>query len=323
MAKDSISAADDKPASPAIGHMEQQATDALLLLDYAVGSGAKTADGMPIPQDTVFQIEGMAAKLGLLDGGAAAGASRNVAPDDWVAFELAYYDLATALSPVTAEILRNTQGKPRGMRNWCDIICGDSAAIRFTRVLWGWTFFFTIFVIVDSWYLDVNSGGDHANFTAFLKLATPWVYGGLGACVYLLRQAHIFIYERSFDVRRKPEYFNRILLGAVAGGAILLFVDQLAGGQGAIIRLSSAALGFLTGYNTDFLFSTIDRVAPALLPRRPEDLAAGQKARGATQPVNLNDLAERMEKAKGADKEFYRSLIAQLTGARTSPRLPP
>jgi len=320
MAKDTNSSAGDKTASPAIGHMEQQVNDALLLLDYAVGSGTKTADGLPIPQDSVRHIETMAAKLGLLEDGAAAGGRHDVASDDWVAFELGYYDLATALTPVTAETLRNTQSKPYAERDWYERIFGDSTAIRFTRVLWGWTFFFIFFVIVDSWYLKVNSGDGHANFTAFFKLATPWVYGGLGACVYLLRQAHIFIYERSFDVRRKPEYLNRILLGAVAGGAILLFVDKLAGSQGAIIRLSSAALGFLTGYNTDFLFSTIDRLAPALLPRKPEDLAAGQKARGTTtQPANINDLAERMEKAKGADKEFYRSLIAKLTGTLAPP----
>ena len=33
------------------------------------------------------------------------------------------------------------------------------------------------------------------------------------------------------------------------------------------IQLSSAALGFLAGYNTDFLFSTIERVMAALLPK--------------------------------------------------------
>ena len=32
-----------------------------------------------------------------------------------------------------------------------------------------------------------------------------------------VRTAHVFIYQRSFDVRRKPEYLNRILLGAASG----------------------------------------------------------------------------------------------------------
>ena len=45
----------------------------------------------------------------------------------------------------------------------------------------------------------------------------------VGACAYMLRSAHYFIYQRSFDTRRTPEYFNRILLGAISGGAIILF----------------------------------------------------------------------------------------------------
>ena len=141
------------------------------------------------------------------------------------------------------------------------------------------------------------------------------MYGGLGACVYLLRSAHIFIYQRSFDVHHKPEYFNRILLGAVAGGAILLFVAQISDDEGNVVHLSSAALGFLAGYNTDFLFSTIERVSAAILPK--VGIESVQTASGGSQPVNLNDLAERLDKAQGADKEFYRSMIARLTGTRT------
>jgi len=80
MAKDANSSAGDKTASPAIGHMEQQVNDALLLLDYAVGSGTKTADGLPIPQDSVRHIETMAAKLGLLEDGAAAGGRHDTLP---------------------------------------------------------------------------------------------------------------------------------------------------------------------------------------------------------------------------------------------------
>jgi hypothetical protein len=36
--------------------------------------------------------------------------------------------------------------------------------------------------------------------------------------------------------------------------------------------------------------------------------------------VDINDLVQRLDKPKGADKELYKSLIAQLTGARTTPK---
>jgi hypothetical protein len=100
-----------------------------------------------------------------------------------------------------------------------------------------------------------------------VQLLIPWAYGGLGSCVYLLRSAHSFIHQRTFDLRRKPEYFNRILLGTIAGGAIILFVNQIMGEEGTVVQLSSAALGFLAGYSTDFLFNTIERIISALFPK--------------------------------------------------------
>ena len=322
MAKDAAAAADGKPVSPPPGHMAQQAADALLLLDYAVSSGAKTIDDLRIPQDSVSHIETMAARLGLLDGQFSQAAARDVATDDWVAFELGYYDLAAALAPVTAETLRNTQGKPRGTRSWCDIICGDSPAIRFTRRLWAVSIGFAVFVILSTWYQNIMALWGDDNLTAYrrvlLELLTPWAYGGLGACVFLLRSAHFFIHQRSFDIRRRPEYYNRILLGVIAGGAILLFVDHITNENGEIVQLSSAALGFLAGYNTDFLFKAIERIAAAILPKVGIDTV--QNAPPATAPVDINDLAQRLDKAKGADKDFYKSLLAQLTGARTQPK---
>ena len=145
---------------------------------------------------------------------------------------------------------------------------------------------------------EIGDTGSYLWPRTFIEITTPWVYGGLGACVFLLRSAHVFIYERCFDVRRKPEYLNRILLGAASGGAIMLFVSQITDDQGSVIKLSSAALGFLSGYNTDFLFSTIERVMAALLPKVGVD-SVQKAAPGGVKPADLNDLADRMDKARG------------------------
>lgn len=299
----------------AMSDQRQEVADALYLLDYAVANGIKTVDKTAIPQTIVAIIKTTAEKLGLAGGGDSAA---TLSAADWAVFEGAYYDLATALAPVTAETLRNTQTKLFCDRNWCEHIIGDCPALRFTRLLWLLTLFFAAFVLFSAGYSAViavdGDSGPHLRWLTFFQLLTPWMYGGLGACVYLLRSAHIFIYQRSFDVHHKPEYFNRILLGAVAGGAILLFVAQISDDEGNVVHLSSAALGFLAGYNTDFLFSTIERVSAAILPKVGIDSV--QTASGGNQPVNLNDLADRMDKAQGADKEFYRSMIARLTGTR-------
>jgi hypothetical protein len=57
-----------------------------------------------------------------------------------------------------------------------------------------------------------------------------------------------------------------MLLGVIAGGAIQLLITQVADESG-VIRLSAAALAFVAGYNSDLLFSTVERISAALLPK--------------------------------------------------------
>jgi hypothetical protein len=53
MAEDMSTAANHTPGSQSLGHMAQQVADALLMLDYAAGSGVKTANDLTIPQDRI------------------------------------------------------------------------------------------------------------------------------------------------------------------------------------------------------------------------------------------------------------------------------
>lgn len=314
MAKDPIPAG--AMPSTMLAH-ERQVADALIMLDYAVGSGVKAVDGHPIAQDIVATIEGTAAKLGLIDGKPGETPRIALSAADWAAFDIAYYDLATALAPVTAETLRNTAGKPPGSRTTGEMLWGDSPATRFTRALWYITLLIAACVLGSNWYLNVMAANTNTDTylvsRTILELLTPWMYGGLGACVYLLRSAHIYIYQRTFDVRRKPEYFNRILLGAIAGGAIILFANNVAGDDGTVIQLGSAALGFLAGYNTDLLFSAMERISGALLPKLGLDTM--QKA-GAAKPVNVEALVDHAVKAKGAEKEHLLAMAAHALGMR-------
>jgi hypothetical protein len=304
------------PSASANVDIAKEVSEALSLLEYAVSNGVKTTDGNPIPQDIVNTIKAIAVKLGLT--GSAPGGP--IDAGEWALFEMAYYNLASALAPVTAETLRNTQTKPYRERTWCEHIIGSSPALAFTRLLLCITLLFAGFVICSAWYQgykaeDTGDLKSYAVWRIFFELMTPWVYGGLGACVYLLRSAHTYIYQRSFDVRRKPEYTNRVLLGAVAGGAIMLFASQVSDDDGNVVKLSSAALGFLAGYNTDFLFSAIERVSQAILPKIGLDSVQQGGGSGGTQPININDLAARMDAAKTpADKQFYQSMLTRLTG---------
>jgi hypothetical protein len=257
-------------------YARSQLDDALALSGYAVSAGVRTPAGEPLAFADIGLIQGTAAKLGML-GAPADAEESGVTPSEWIAFEQAYYQLAVAMSPVTAETLASTQATmpDAGGGSLRDRIFGYSPALRFTR----WFALVTIALaacvvvaecLVYVWGLD----GDANTYVwqkNILESLLPWTYGAVGSCAYLLRSAHFYIYQRSFDLRRKPEYFNRVLLGAISGGAIILFVNYLVDDGGTVLHLSSAALGFVAGYSTDFLFNTIERIVAAVFPKTDSD----------------------------------------------------
>jgi hypothetical protein len=300
------------------GRVEKQVRDALSLSEFAVQSGFKASDGTPIPPDIISHIQTASAKLGFLqevrvskngqtdDSISARG---SISPAEWVEFELAYYKLSTLMSPITAESLSDTECEtstdPFSWKHWQQKILGASPANRFTRGIWIAAVFFALFVVGTDCLLafTVKNGNlPDIWWTKLFQILILYAYGGLGACAYLLRSAHTFIYKRTFDVRRQPEYYNRILLGAIAGGSITLFVNQTAGDEGATVQLSSAALSFVAGYSTDFLFSKIENIIDALLPKDKDKRVKTSKSalqHGAAEPdVSLNDFANRNDKAK-------------------------
>lgn len=300
--------------------VERQVRDALSLSEFAVQSGFKACDGTPIPQDIISHIQTASAKLGFLqevriskNGQAddSIPARGSISPAEWVEFELAYYKLSTLMSPITAESLSDTECEtspdPFSWKHWQQKILGASPANRFTRGIWIAAVCFALFVVGADCLLafSVKNGNLADNWwSKLVQILILYAYGGLGACAYLLRSAHTFIYKRTFDVRRQPEYYNRILLGAIAGGTITLFVNQTAGDEGATVQLSSAALSFIAGYSTDFLFSKIENIIDALLPKdKDKRVKSSNTSRSALQhvvaetDVSLNDFADRDDKA--------------------------
>jgi hypothetical protein len=99
-----------------------------------------------------------------------------------------------------------------------------------------------------------------------MKLLEPFLYGAFGAFAYILRVTERRLLTREFDPARAPEHINRLVLGTLAGGAIILFIADLPETSDSV-QVGGAALGFLAGYSVDFLFKTIERVISALLPK--------------------------------------------------------
>lgn len=235
--------------------LRRQLLDARELLAYATSTGRPVTD--PIVNTIIAATN---------DGIESNGLSSDHLAD----FERAYRDLAVIVAPVTSVSLRATV---LGSSGW-------TKSQRWSQRLWLVTVVSAVTLYLIETLGEILLDDDHATaqfgpyrdtfelIYLWLKGLVPFDYGLLGACAYLLRSCHAYIRERTFDPVYVPEYWNRLLLGAVAGGIILFFSDWLQNAQGTV-QLSSAALAFVAGYSSDILFTLIERIKDAIIPKSP------------------------------------------------------
>lgn len=229
---------------------------------------------------------------------------------DRARFDDAMRRVTRALSPVTIQSLKDTDDRLRSKPWWW--VKPVYRAKRLTIALMFFSFLFVGAAIFgEIWVRYLGKAAIQPDpclklMSYAIEVMTPFTYGALGAAVYLLRWLHVHLYERTFDRRRGPEYINRVILGSIAGGAIVMFVDQFVDDKGKVVALSAAALGFLAGYNTDLLFSAIERITSAILPkigidsvRKRGDAEAAAEAETAL----LKQLTDQLAKAQTAQEK--------------------
>jgi hypothetical protein len=206
------------------------------------------------------------------------------AQKDLGSLEKALSQLMGLLAPITIQTLRDTgcdgpatstqpdsakQFSAMSLKPWFGR--RSSVAYRFSTLFFWFTIVIVTAALTSSYWAEqsINMPGvlKTWDFKTFGHIIAPFTYGAMGACVYLLRSLHKHIYGRTFDRRRKPEYFNRVLLGAISGGATVLLLSS---GKASAVTISFNALGFLAGYHTDLLFTAIERITNAVLPKAPD-----------------------------------------------------
>lgn len=117
----------------------------------------------------------------------------------------------------------------------------------------------------------------------------PFAYGALGASVRLLRVTEQKLRDRSFDPRRLPEHRNRLVLGMLSGGVLVMLYSS--GGVGdTSVKLTEVTLGFIAGYSIDVLFSVLDGMVAALTPNsgRAQNVTVKSKPGTGTRPDPRN-----------------------------------
>ncbi len=308
-----ISAATHAERQHPLAVLKAEVGDAKRLLDFAV------ANGKAIGTETIAAIKH--AEVWLLPDQQATLPGEA----ERTTFEEAYRDLAQVLTPVTASTLRATSdAEADGRKVFLLSRRSLSEAKIWSRKLWLYAMVTAVVILFSENTTQILAQffpGDRETVGAgltwqlislILQSIEPFAYGAIGALAYLLRSAHVYIYERSFDTRRTPEYTNRILLGMISGGAIKLFVTQVATDGGEVIELSGAALAFIAGYNSDFLFSAIERVIAAILPKvGVESVRKAAPDRMALMTVER--LVTRYAGASEDEKKIIEKLVERLT----------
>lgn len=230
-----------------------------------------------------------------------------------------FYEILEKQFPsVTAQTLAATEQTIPGKIKTC-------SAGRYLTVLWYWIAFVVMAILLsniiqfshDTSLPDI--GDEWGNNAWLLSIAfqasqyfEPFLYGALGSFVFLLRVSEERLKERSFDPNRKGEHFNRVILGAISGGAIILLIAQIPAGDGNYIEISAAALGFLAGYSIDFLFHTIDRVIQAILPKVGLDTIQQKTRQRQTQKLVQRYQAQLSKASTPEEKQLLEDIIDKL-----------
>lgn len=94
------------------------------------------------------------------------------------------------------------------------------------------------------------------------KYLLPFLYGLVGATVYILRSLTKQIQELTYTSASGVQYGARVILGGLAGLAIgWVVTDTLT--PGAFQSLAPVTLAFLAGYSVELLFSAMDTIISA------------------------------------------------------------
>jgi len=233
--------------------------DVMRLSIYAVESGQLPAD---IEMDELYRMwEIKVIEKGMLTD------------NDITYLQDCYQILSTQLAPITAISLRATENKFTNSGN----SQMDTAAGKHVRNLWVISFSVLSLIVLTNIYqymFETDAANiakenveafNIANYLyTFIISLIPFLYGAFGACIFTLRQAEEQLRERTFDPRRLPEYRNRLVLGTLSGGVIVLLYSS--GGSESDIKITEAALGFIGGYSIDLIFSLLDRIVNTLKP---------------------------------------------------------
>jgi hypothetical protein len=258
---------------------------------------------------------------------------KNQTPAQEAELEKIYAELALLIVPVTSDTFRATSEKYRIERPWWRawLLGSHSRGRNFFRQL-TWVGIGLVLIMVYKEHVNIQATlhpevlADPLEYPEWFiawkwfivwkifAYLEPFLYGALGALVYLYKTLHGYYNERIFDPKKIATDWFRLFMGAIAGGMVVLFIQSIPDETGKTVQVATAALGFLAGYSVEFFYQTLDRIIQAILPKvgistlRPEAQALTARQQ------HLETLTKRLlEATDDKDKETLRKLLEKQT----------
>lgn len=150
-----------------------------------------------------------------------------------------------------------------------------------------------------------------------LDVCSPFLWGALGSCVWLLKRLSDLAENRSFDRALSHGWTSRILLGAILGGIVQYLYDPALFVAGTF-KLGASALGFLTGVGVKVVYGAIEKSIEVLSNKM--NLDANKTDNRDTTAVRDFLTSELGKTDRALKPEKHETLVALLAGLKADKR---
>jgi hypothetical protein len=216
-----------------------------------------------------------------------------------------YAILTELVSPVTVLTLRTTSEEHAVQRlsRWGRVFFGASSIGRnfFRQLFW-------IAMLLVGLISLRKLIGEPTDPLAFVD---PFLYGALGALIYLYKDLTKLYINRTLHPKKLSTNWLRLFMGALTGALIVNLFGQFFDSASADLGVSKVAIGFLAGYSVEFFYQSLDRIIEIITPK-------GKTQKDSTVPMTpkqaqIETLTKSLkEMTNEADKATIRLLLEKL-----------
>jgi hypothetical protein len=182
-----------------------------------------------------------------------------------------YAMLSQWLSPVSILTLRTTSEQyPIYLPWWQSIFLGTASEGRifFRKLLWIGLLLLVLIFLRQSTQITSFDPIWQKLLTDLLKFLDPFLYGALGALVFIYKDLNRRYIDRTLHPKKLTTNWLRLFMGCLAGGLIVNLLTPFLANMMQSANISSAVVGFLAGYSVDFFYKTLDLSIRAIIPSK-------------------------------------------------------